>query len=578
MSNLWVTFSTDISGTFTELSGNIIYNLNNLYNFNGNLVDTTSNFIIYELSNNPIQGGVPLQTSNWNQFNSNTNLSPFQGYWLGGINTNLPQIFTSNTELQTEVNNWTNNPIPVVNIYGLIENWNVGNVIDMSGIFSGATTFNDNISSWNVGNVTNMSNMFDGATSFNQDISNWNVGNVTNMSGMFVGATSFNQDLNNWNVGNVTSMDAMFFLANSFNGNISSWNVGNVTNMSVMFNEATSFNQDISNWDVGNVTNMSNMFNGATSFNQDISNWNVGNVTSMSSMFNGAIIFNRDISNWNVGNVTSMSSMFNYATSFNQDISNWNVENVTNMSGMFIGANSFNQDLNNWNVGNVTTMDFMFYEATSFNQDLNNWNVGNVTNMTGMFRGATSFNGNISNWNIGNVTNMSNMFDGATSFNQDISNWDVSNVTDGSLNEMFKGVTFFTDMHSLVYANGTPYNYFISQRTSPNSVVISQYSIQNYNGTTGPVLALTDDERSGGNSDFNRIKDVLSISSMDELVNYSFTSAQDSTSRDILTVWDIGRESPYTVYYYNLSGEDTHQTYSIELGAWALTFTRRTLL
>lgn len=87
MSNLWVTFSTDSSGSFTELSGNIIYNLNNLYNFNGNLVDTTSDFIIYELSNNPIQGGVSLQPNNWKQLNLNTILNPFQGYWLGGINT-----------------------------------------------------------------------------------------------------------------------------------------------------------------------------------------------------------------------------------------------------------------------------------------------------------------------------------------------------------------------------------------------------------------------------------------------------------------------------------------------------------
>tara|TARA_Y100000389_G_scaffold661_2_gene670 strand:- start:5903 stop:6526 length:624 start_codon:yes stop_codon:yes gene_type:complete len=92
MSNLWVTFSTDSSGSFTELSGNIIYNINNLYNFNGNLVDTTSNFIIYELSNNPIQRGVSLQATNWKQLNLNTILNPFQGYWLGGINTTFPTV------------------------------------------------------------------------------------------------------------------------------------------------------------------------------------------------------------------------------------------------------------------------------------------------------------------------------------------------------------------------------------------------------------------------------------------------------------------------------------------------------
>jgi hypothetical protein len=38
--------------------------------------------------------------------------------------------------------------------------------------------------------------------------------------------------------------------------------------------------------------------------------------------------------------------------------------------------------------------------------------------------------------------------------------------TDGNLNEMFKDVSFFTDMSDQIYANGTPFNYFISQKNS----------------------------------------------------------------------------------------------------------------
>ena len=172
MSNLWITFSTDSSGSFTELSGNIIYNLNNLYNFNGNLVDTTSDFIIYELSNNPIQGGVSLQANNWKQLNLNTILNPFQGYWLGGINTNLP-LFLSNDTLSTVVNSWITNPIPVENIYGLIKNWNVENVSRMNSMFEWETSFNGNISNWDVGNVTdgNLNEMFKNVTFFT-DMSN----------------------------------------------------------------------------------------------------------------------------------------------------------------------------------------------------------------------------------------------------------------------------------------------------------------------------------------------------------------------------------------------------------------------
>lgn len=40
----------------------------------------------------------------------------------------------------------------------------------MNRLFSGATSFNQNLSSWNVGKVTNMGEMFNGATSFNQSL------------------------------------------------------------------------------------------------------------------------------------------------------------------------------------------------------------------------------------------------------------------------------------------------------------------------------------------------------------------------------------------------------------------------
>jgi len=65
----------------------------------------------------------------------------------------------------------------------------------MSGMFSGATNFNSNLSKWRVHNVTNMSYMFDGAENFNSDLSNWNVSNVTNMSDMFDGT---NIDTPDW--------------------------------------------------------------------------------------------------------------------------------------------------------------------------------------------------------------------------------------------------------------------------------------------------------------------------------------------------------------------------------------------
>ena len=68
-----------------------------------------------------------------------------------------------------------------------------------------------NISGWDVSNVTNMTGMFDGCRSFNQDISSWDVSNVTSMSFMFCNCESFNQDLSGWNVSKV------FYKLNVFN-------------------------------------------------------------------------------------------------------------------------------------------------------------------------------------------------------------------------------------------------------------------------------------------------------------------------------------------------------------------------
>jgi surface protein len=218
---------------------------------------------------------------------------------------------------------------------------NLSGVTDMSGMFRGASQFNESVSSWNVSNVTNMSKLFEGATQFNQSLASWNVSNVTNMSSMFSAATTFNQNISSWNVSNVTDMSYMFagFAMNhNFNQNISGWNVSNVTNMEGMFWRCI-FNQNISSWNVANVTNMSNMFFNNAHFNQNISGWNVGNVTNMANMFSGATNFNQNISGWNVANVTNMYAMFNNASSFNQNVGSWVVSNVTDMTDIFNNTN-----------------------------------------------------------------------------------------------------------------------------------------------------------------------------------------------------------------------------------------------
>ena len=60
-------------------------------------------------------------------------------------------------------------------------------------------------------NVTSTERMFYSARRVNQGINNqWQVGNVRNMRGMFTDARAFNQDINGWTVSNVTDMSQMF--------------------------------------------------------------------------------------------------------------------------------------------------------------------------------------------------------------------------------------------------------------------------------------------------------------------------------------------------------------------------------
>lgn len=260
-------------------------------------------------------------------------------------------------------------------------------VTDMGSMFNGCTTLNSplNINSWNTQSVVNMSGMFRGASTFNQPIGNWNTGNVTSFYKMFEGASAFNQPIASWVTQSVTNMGEMFFGAGGFNQNIGGWNTGNVTNMNGMFRKASAFNQAIGAWNTSNVVDMAFLFREAIVFNQSINNWNTQKVTAVNGMFQNAVAFNQPIDSWNTANVVNMSEMFRSATGFNRAISNWNTQKVTAMNGMFRDAGAFNQSIANWNIQSVTDMTSMFQGAGSFNQSLGNWTLNASVTLTSVF-------------------------------------------------------------------------------------------------------------------------------------------------------------------------------------------------
>lgn len=109
------------------------------------------------------------------------------------------------------------------------------------------------------------------------------------MSGMFSNATSFNNDISSWDTDNAIVMSYMFDDATSFNSDISSWDTDNVNDMSYMFNEATGFSQNISGWNIQNVTDMTCMFRSTVRFNKYniIRGWDIPDDTKTFGMFVG---------------------------------------------------------------------------------------------------------------------------------------------------------------------------------------------------------------------------------------------------------------------------------------------------
>jgi len=256
-------------------------------------------FIKTSVFNHPLNWNTSTVTSMFDMFNGAAVFNQDLSSWNVSACTNFMNMFNGASQFNNGLSSGTSGTLP------WIFNSSTSISINMQAMFALAPAFNQIITSWNVERVTTFTSMFNGATKFNNGLTPGTPGTWTwtfsilptdniNMQGMFTNDSSFNQDIGGWDTQRVTNMNSMLYGTSAFNNggsdSIKNWNTSNVTGMASMFQNTVVFNQPIGSWDVSKVTNMNGMFaftGAATSFNQNIGSWNVSNVTDFNSFMIG---------------------------------------------------------------------------------------------------------------------------------------------------------------------------------------------------------------------------------------------------------------------------------------------------
>ncbi len=366
--------------------------------------------------------------------------------------------------------------------------WLTSLVTNMSNMFYGARTFNQDLSSWNINSINttasqSMVSMFDYSGLSSTNYSNFLIGMATintdesTKTGILFGARTSQYNTNalasrttltstrTWTITDGGPSVAPFQLqySNIVSGNIITLPISGITG-TLIINWGDGVIQDnntlthtyTSNYATITISITVKPASGFTTYGSASSASNIAKLTnviswgSISTLTNFTNAFRNATSLVSVpstlpSTITNISNMFYGCSNFNGDITGWNTSAITNMSNMFYGCTNFNQNIGGWTTSAVTNMSYMFYGCTNFNQSINTnglyWNTSNITNMSNMFYNCSNFNGNITGWNTSKVTDMSSMFRGASLFNQNIGNWITSLVT--TMGSMFYNASSF---------------------------------------------------------------------------------------------------------------------------------------
>lgn len=345
---------------------------------------------------------------------------------------------------------------------GTIDDWDVGNVTDMSYMFAHCSLMDLYLGSWNVSSVTNMSNMFVNAQFRGIGVELWNVSSVTDMSYMFYG-TAISAPIGVWDVSNVTNMSHMFENVVSFNQLIGGWHVSSVTDMNNMFMVDSSysinllysiFNQNLTGWSVPLITQAPTNFFSPDGPAEPVAPIWGSTQTSLDTVFNGDFAdlyffsgngtFPNAVIDWGDGvrevipgaNVNNGMYTHSYAdgqiTTRNITVTGYlpNMQGGTIYYGSPVAPTTTGMTgVSQWN-STMVNLNGAFEHRTALTSVPNYLPLG-VTTITAMFIETASFNDpNVIQWDVSNITSMYGMFSDSLAFNQDLSSWNVENLTD----------------------------------------------------------------------------------------------------------------------------------------------------
>ena len=88
----------------------------------------------------------------------------------------------TDSNARAAVAEWLSDSAAAEAAYGHISTWETGEVTNMRNLFSGASSFNENIGAWDTSGVTDMFRMFRSASAFDQGIGGWDAVSYTHLT------------------------------------------------------------------------------------------------------------------------------------------------------------------------------------------------------------------------------------------------------------------------------------------------------------------------------------------------------------------------------------------------------------